>query len=180
MADLLLYRLADSLRRVAWESLDEGRRPARTFVAPGPRWAHDCHMLVAHWGALNTGDLSGQETFTDPTPPPISWLQTRVPTFVATLVVDCIPEAELLPNKTVRLPEVADLSDAAAYVLGDGWDMYLGIMAARRAGDLWQDETGVPLIGDEGCAGTEIGDPVPFGPSGKTAGVAVPVRVLIP
>jgi hypothetical protein len=103
---------------------------------------------------------------------------TRTLGLVVTLVLDCLPIPDVDAGR-VTLPDVDELQDAAALVLGDCWDLYLGIKRAALASELFENEAGEPLFADPGCVGVDVGDLSFFGPQGRTAGASLPIRVIV-
>lgn len=165
MPDLTLYDFAAAFLAAAVAGIDADRRPVRQVIEPGPNFSHDkCDGIAIELKQQYAARIA-QTTRSD-RPLPIDERQPfkRVAVYQITLWLDCMPTfAEALG--TLTAPDVASVNAASALVLSDGWQAKQGVHALLVSNDR-------PV-----CEHANVGDLVPFGPSGGEAGVRFPVTI---
>lgn len=129
---------------------------ARSFVAPGPTFAHPCRLIAVHLAGTREVALGDTTSWG----PMASVTRAR---YVVTFVADCMPTIDAEGNP----PPEADITAAGLAVLAD----------ANAIHDALLD----PVFTTDGigCQNVTVEDGEPFGPSGGKAGWRWPVSVVL-
>jgi hypothetical protein len=161
--DHVLYTMGDDILSAAVAGMAADRRPERQIVVAGPDFAHDCWQIAVELQRMYVSRIRKSGVTSDRPTPAKEGIAVRVAQYQVTLTLLCMPTPTKV-GQSMRPPSADDINAAALLVLTDGWDARQGVRDALAAGTIL-----------DGCQGAEVGDLVPFGPSGQSAGVRFPV-----
>ena len=162
-----LFSLATEVLDVAVAALDQlpALAPTRRYVGHGLP-ALDCEQLVVSTYAVPEMNTAPQAAALD------RQFRSRFGSLTAPLlvisVVRCYPVVTLNSKQVAIFPAPAAIEAASALIYDDGWQLWNGVMSAKRDGAF-----------DGLCSGLARQPMMPIQPSGGYAGWTLPLEIQL-
>lgn len=141
-------------------AVDAGPPVAREFIAPGPRFAHDCSLIAVHVADAGTEPPGGLQLLSGDR----GCVLVPYTVLMVTFVLDCVPSGEDVGGEW-QPPAAADVTAWSATYLSGAEAIWQAVMDAAAG----------PLA--EECLEATVGDVEFGGPLGGVAWSEIPVRV---